>query len=335
MSAAAATATRTYRGRLTPTARARAARDRCRQTVCTLLVTGIVLLLTTTTKSPPLTPPPPPPEFAPPPPPPPLQLRTTSTPPTDLASFVRAFSDYDFIHIPKTGGTSVDAVVAANASVYNLITKKLWARNLTKTALYKWGSPWHQPTDVLVPRFRRIAPLPRGRGRAFCVVREPAARYASELHYRRSEEGKYLKPTSISNERAREVARRFRRGDKAAALTGEHELHLQPQSWFVWAADGTVLCDCVLSFERLVAIDGLPNFCPNTALHRRETGCHDHRGEAPSRGNETLPEALRQLYRADERVWRAVRDADARGELCWRPAPLPGGVEGWREMAAG
>ena len=127
---AAATATRTCyasasaRGRLTPTARARAARDRCRQSVCTLLVAGIVLLLTTTTKSPPSPPPPPPPEHAP-PPPPPLQLRTTSTPPTDLASFVRAFADYDFIHIPKTGGTSVDAVVAANASIYNLVTKKL------------------------------------------------------------------------------------------------------------------------------------------------------------------------------------------------------------------
>ena len=46
-------------------------------------------------------------------------------------------------------------------------------------------------------------------------------------------------------------------------------------------------------------------------------------------------QALRQLYGADERVWRAAREADGRGELCWRPAPLPGGVEGWREMAAG
>ena len=88
------------RGRLTPTAR--------KDTVGVLfgrlcagfqvaLGTAVILHLTSSTSSPPPPPPPPPPEHAP-PPPPPLQLRTTSTPPTDLASFVRAFADYDFIH---------------------------------------------------------------------------------------------------------------------------------------------------------------------------------------------------------------------------------------------
>ena len=143
----------------------------------------------------------------------------------DVAALRRLGLRYNFIHIPKTGGTTVDAILPRDASLFNLVSKKLWGQNLTRKELGKWGSVWHQPTDVLVPRFERIAPLPRGRNESFCVVREPAARFASEMQHRR--DGLPLNfrggraPKVLTADGAQRWLSRFRNWTKAAASNGE------------------------------------------------------------------------------------------------------------------
>ena len=86
------------------------------------------------------------------------------------------FIDKNYIHIPRTGGTSVEHLVPANHTV------RWHARGCCEHGFVEkccnHGSPWHLPLDVLaaiLPEVRQSY----GSTPTWCVVRHPDDRWKS------------------------------------------------------------------------------------------------------------------------------------------------------------
>ena len=56
---------------------------------------------------------------------------------------------------------------------------------------------------------------------------------------------------------SKEVAHALEGGRFMVPAWNEQLVHAQPQSWFVWDADGSVACGCVVAFERLGQLTSL------------------------------------------------------------------------------
>ena len=210
-----------------------------------------------------------------------------------------------FLHIPKTGGSTLESILRAS----QVVVKQSWwkkgfpshhsiGEHLVGHELHLTATPWHLPPDVVQDVFHHA--LPEGR---FCIIRNPADRYEScvnDWNFRVLgvvEDGDYGK-----NRTDADVARALLSG--RSSVVWDHELtHKQPQHWFVWASDGQVQCDCVVAFERIHVL---------TTKHKHS------RGVAHATKTQ-LPESLAELYRADWLLWRLARNSPS---LCYRPAAL-------------
>ena len=84
-----------------------------------------------------------------------------------------------FLHIPKTAGSTIETILDKNLHIFG--QQRTLPLALGRT-LPPWdGSAWHLPPDVFERKFHR--PFSSGR-KVFCVVRDPAERFASEVNYR-------------------------------------------------------------------------------------------------------------------------------------------------------
>lgn len=186
---------------------------------------------------------------------------------------------HGFIHIPKTGGTSIESLL--NAS--QVIIKRNDPYLLT-------ASPWHLPVDVYEATYKKPYMRP-----SFCVVREPRDRLDSciawtQLHHIKFDTPIEFLPAIFANGRLR-------------VKWNEERVHRMPQSWYVWAEDGRVTCDCVVAFEKLSAL---------TSVHTNKAKS----GGARYHHNYTYPA---NLYAMDSLLHQTALAAPS---LCYRPPPL-------------
>ena len=142
-----------------------------------------------------------------------------------MISLEAVMRTHGFIHIPNTGGTSIESKLNATAAIIH-------RKHAQKFA----ASPWHLPPDVYEALTGRRYARP-----SFCVVREPRERLQSCLNWRYA--NKFHTP--LSN-----LSSIYSVGRTQIRWT-EERLHRMPQWWFVWADDGRVLCDCVIAYEKL------------------------------------------------------------------------------------
>ena len=216
-----------------------------------------------------------------------------------------------FIHIPKTGGTSVEAVV----SVENSLRWQFQAccdptrHPPVEGCCWKKGAapPWHLAPDVFERLYGRSIEAYAGqqhRRPRWCVVRNPAERFTSCVTWDRKVHNFAMRYRTEPAELAKELSKsRFDLPWNGIAgandLHAEELAHRQPQSWFVWDEQGAVQCDCIVAIEKLDQI-----------VAQRENSY-------PAQPM-PLPSPLRELYRPDFELWERARDSAG---LCYRPQP--------------
>lgn len=196
-----------------------------------------------------------------------------------LAMSTMLHSNASFIHIPKTGGTTIEALLPRSRAVIHR------AKQLKPVLPRPRASPWHLPPDVFERVFNETYARP-----TFCVVRNPHDRMRSCFAWTLS------RTFHTPLEQLGDV---FARGRFRVRWTEEFA-HRMPQSWFVWADDGRVLCDCVISFDKLAsAVHSLKKNVASVPV-------------APFR----LPKSL---YAMDAFLYESAR---ASSTLCYHPMPL-------------
>ena len=151
------------------------------------------------------------------------QIVTVTTYDATMDALLRS---HGFIHIPKTGGTSIEQHLNATQAI------------IRRRHSYKTGAapPWHLPPDVYASLYNNTYMRP-----TFCVVREPRERLQSCLNWG----GSVNFHTPLS-----QLPAAFA-GGRHAVRWSEEYAHRMPQSWFVWSDRGDVLCDCVVPYEKL------------------------------------------------------------------------------------
>lgn len=197
-----------------------------------------------------------------------------------------------FLHIPKTGGTSIEEAAGRRNSA-RMQTKDLHLP-------FQWTSPWHLVPDV----YERLNGRPLdayGPRQQWCVVRRPSDRYSSCRSWA-------AKWTNWAYDLASEerLLAEFTGGrlgvDWHSRIIGEEHVHKQPQHWFVWDATGAPQCHCVVAFEKLGTITS----------HRS--------GATPGRAHAAAPplsEPMSKLYALDEALWA---EANRTTDLCFTPS---------------
>ena len=167
-----------------------------------------------------------------------------------------------FLHIPKTGGSSINEATnhTAFAKYHNCCTTDVVAgnppsnrSNLCCVRPYL-AAPWHIPPDSFAHHFGHLIEGDK-RWRRWCLVRDPTARWASELNWN---PWSGLYPSFFVNgsrtfrRRDDERLHRALRPDQRRYITWDEELlHYAPQHWHVVDPNGGIQCDCVVAFEKL------------------------------------------------------------------------------------
>lgn len=194
---------------------------------------------------------------------------------------VHFLTNMTFIHIPKTGGTSVEALLTKEQAVFH---------RYKKPPSSPWLSPWHFPPDLFEMQYGVSYDRPP-RTERFCVVRAPEERFRSCQLWSR---GRYL-----ANRTTLEQAY----GHWSRTTPTEELLHRMPQHMFVWTSDGRVQCQCVIAFEKMTRLLSVhlnkrtPSVTNNTEMNRHWR-------------------AMQSLYRQDESLhMQALRSK----QLCYRP----------------
>lgn len=206
------------------------------------------------------------------------------------AGCLRMPRGYSFLHVPKTGGTSIEerapwlglhVLTAPHTREFN---QRLHAK------VPGGGSIWHLPPDMFEAKFG-VARSP-DRLPLLCVVRNPADRLRSEVAWRCALD-RSRNDTSCSRQarkaaeaamvrEADAVLRAERRGRKSLHHATDRMLHMLPQAWFVWAEGGRAQCDCVVAYNKLDRVAGLfhKNANSHTEVGRRlepALACARHR----------------------------------------------------------
>jgi len=199
-----------------------------------------------------------------------------------FATWSSITSSHGFVHIPKTGGTSIEDVIPTNKSIFHRTRKKK----------HKWvgASPWHLPVDVYEAKY---APL-KYNSKTYCVVRDPESRFESCMRW----------PHSVGFKTPPDVLQCILAKGRHNIEWTEEYVHRMPQSWFVWADDGKVTCDCVIAYPKLSIV------------------LSTTKNAASSFKKNENPRGLRysaQLYVMDSLLYEIALDTP---DLCYRPRPL-------------
>ena len=229
-----------------------------------------------------------------------------------------------FLHIPKTGGSSVEELLPADAQLVTPFTRKRPGRPHDPAIEAKrhemrllWGqrwrrfSPWHLPPDIYERRFNRS--YSNGRP-VFCVVRHPLDRLLSRLNYRCSNNES---APALGNEVRQLIAALAQPApwDWFAPIDERNLNHAVPQSWYVWSQRGQTQCQCVVAFEKLKRTLTETWIRPNAENANGSVRCSDHRQarryatlrRMVTQG--TLPESWWLLHGLDLRLWQdALQD---------------------------
>ena len=159
----------------------------------------------------------------------------------ELPSEVNTNDELVFLHIPKTGGTSLS----------NAYGRMFIGRNYTKSAkAVGCTSYWHIPP-------RRFEKNPYEGKKVFCVVRDPVDRAISEFKMRFHDDLKSPDVVSRMNTWLGDGARGSGGGIKGHGPwnRGGLDCHMVPQYAYVWGSDGTRTCDHVIRFENGTLLD--------------------------------------------------------------------------------
>jgi len=169
-------------------------------------------------------------------------------------------ANWTFLHIPKTGGTSIESAAAR----LGILTPIAVFRTLYCTpdeALCTYpptmcagkAAPWHFPPDVL----RRCGNIPDvyAVARVYCVIRHPVLRFVSEYNWRKANPAFRMHGMDINSFAVQELTR-FQQATRAHLGTprlplNDAVLHVIPQSWFLFDEAGKCQCHYQLRLEQL------------------------------------------------------------------------------------
>ena len=223
---------------------------------------------------------------------------------------------FSFLHIPKTAGSSFEVSGAA------LGIEILLAPGVRRLPLQKvpGGSAWHLPPDMFRLK-HKVDRSPNGR-EIMCVVRNPADRLRSEFAWRCSDGNRQFlnmtracaQPRGAEAEMTAEAETVLRSQGRVPLLgSNDRILHMMPQSWFVWAEDGHVQCQCVVSRPVLQEWPPRAHACPHHVRTPVLRNPHKHAGclskartrQGPQPQERALP--YRGGVAAEPGISRAVR----------------------------
>eukprot|EP00304_Pavlova_gyrans_P006454 CAMPEP_0206036126 /NCGR_PEP_ID=MMETSP1466-20131121/2559_1 /ASSEMBLY_ACC=CAM_ASM_001126 /TAXON_ID=44452 /ORGANISM="Pavlova gyrans, Strain CCMP608" /LENGTH=555 /DNA_ID=CAMNT_0053410567 /DNA_START=436 /DNA_END=2103 /DNA_ORIENTATION=+ len=169
-------------------------------------------------------------------------------------------ASWTFLHIPKTGGTSIESAAAllgipTPISVFHALycTRNGSLCTYPSSLCAGKAAPWHFPPDLL----RRCARVPDvyAIANVFCVVRHPFLRFVSEFVWRKANPAFPMHGIDVNLFAEQELgrlqhAKRSHLGTPRLTLN-DALLHVIPQSWYLLNEAGQRQCDYWLRFERL------------------------------------------------------------------------------------
>mmetsp|Transcript_31748 Transcript_31748/g.90161 ORF Transcript_31748/g.90161 Transcript_31748/m.90161 type:complete len:341 (-) Transcript_31748:61-1083(-) len=245
-----------------------------------------------------------------------------------LSHDTRMFSAFDlaysgngtFLHIPKTGGSSMEAMLLHRGirSPKHLISREFGGVSASHSCHVTKGASIKHFTPEQMLRCKVQPNLYEGKT-VFCIVRDPVERLISEFRYRemvcngeketcdfdmshfgRAEWGASLEEQLLAFASA--VAfyvsslRRSLLGSLQHPLN-EHLLHVQPQAWYVFDERGNQTCQKVHLMER-------ENF---RGTHRNRT----NRTMVEALLSQQLKEILQEAYRGDFLLLEKIRQLES------------------------
>ena len=221
-------------------------------------------------------------------------------------------NDHFFLHIPKTGGTSIEEAAGRRNSVRMQLCDQQRQHTCDFAHLVRnknsWTSPWHLVPDVYEKLNHRPVDA-YGPRQQWCVVRRPSDRYASCRAWATKAHMHWGYDLASEKRLLAEFAGGRFGVDWHSRSIGEEHVHKQPQHWFVWDATGAPQCHCVVAFEKLGTITA-----HRSGLTSERATVH---AAAPP-----LSEPMRELYALDEALWA---EANRTTGLCFTPSQFDAG----------
>lgn len=149
----------------------------------------------------------------------------------------------DFIHIPKTAGTTIEQAALQSGyrwGKYKPVRKKKMLDNPSDTS--RRCSRWHKPYKHIYPKHEYM-----NKSNTFCVFRDPVERLISEYgHYKRNS-----KATNYNNAKDLNVWLRRVLDESRIKAGNNRDCHLLPQHDFIYDDHNNRVCKHVLSFSNL------------------------------------------------------------------------------------